>query len=119
MGSLIVQPIIEYLPYLESNSIKKSGCMYYLYAAEDKWIFPWRRTIRLNISKIYIPDNHLVFTESFDPDYYDIESRFSDTVMTSVKVKLKGLIPFKVCIGTPLVKMMLFKPTECHLINLK
>lgn len=93
---------------------------YPLLALDNKWIFPWKRQIRLNMSQVYIPDEliGIIFGTSFD---YNVKTKIivnAAEYNLTIELNTKGLLPRKINKGDLVAFISLVKTQECHLVEI-
>lgn len=120
--------IIEHTPYLDTiPSITHQGSRGYfcLHALEDKWIFPFYRFIKLNVDKIFLPENQFTIISTAPYPIIDTNSIEVKTQVAPYKnfpigiyIRNKSKIPYKVLAGDVIAIFHIVPYMDCHLMEL-
>ena len=96
---------------------------YFLCALDDEWILPWYKSIKLNISEIYLPDSCLGIISDVLPNgnLNEIKTRTSIALPkcfpSFIDVKTEDMFPFKIRAGDVVASLCIVPLTECHVIT--
>lgn len=108
-------PVDSNIPSLSSFFQREMG--YYLYALEDKWVFPFKYTeIKLNIGAISMPDDAIGII-SGENNRYRIETTSRAFEFHTITVTSKKLLPFKIRKGDAVAILSIVPTIVCHVVE--
>ena len=115
---LEVEPLDSSIPSCSQYQCDEAG--YYLYTFENKWIFPFKKTlIRLNIEYMYLPNNCFgLITDDYINrlDYDIIPKRITKGFDVFIEVRSRKLLPFKIRKGYKVAFLSIIHSEECHVV---
>lgn len=116
---LEIMPVDESIPSLSEFIGDEMG--YSLYALEDKWVFPWKRTkVRLNIASMTMPHQTFGIVSENCINYHVATTKITGSYeLYSVTVIPKRLLPFKIHKGQSVAFLSIIPYVECHKIEYK